>query len=353
MTLASIPSPSQSVWHLGPFPLRAYALCIIAGVIAAVVISERRMKARGGPAGAIVDIAVWAVPFGIVGARIYHVLTSPQPYFGKDGHLIDALKIWNGGLGIWGAVAAGALGTWIACRRAGIPLTVVADVVAPGVAVAQAIGRFGNYFNQELFGKPTTLPWGLEIDPGRPGTTGAATYHPTFLYESLWCLGVAAMVIWAEKRFNLARGRVFALYVIGYVVGRAWIEALRIDEANHFLGVRLNDWTCLVVFIGAVAYFVTHKGPRERLIANEDGTVGVVYEGEPTTADESEAAEAAADAVPDSGPADADATVITDPDKTVVTKPAPAEAVAAAADPDETVVTDPDKTVVQDSADKH
>jgi prolipoprotein diacylglyceryl transferase len=281
VTLASIPSPSQSVWNIGPFPLRAYALCIIAGVIAAVVISDRRMQARGGPKGAIMDIAVYAVPAGIIGARIYHVITSPQSYFGEGGDPIAALKIWEGGLGIWGAIAGGALGAWYAARRLGIPLRVVADVVAPGLAVAQALGRFGNWFNQELFGKPTDLPWALEIEPGRPSTIpGELTYHPTFLYETLWCLGVAAFVIWAERRFKLGRGRVFALYVMAYVVGRLWIEALRIDEANHILGLRLNIWTCMIVFSGALWYFLTHSGPREQLVTSEDGTVRVLPEGE-------------------------------------------------------------------------
>jgi prolipoprotein diacylglyceryl transferase len=280
VTLASIPSPDTSVWHLGPFPLRAYALCIIAGVIAAVVLGERRLQARGGPKGAIMDIAGYAVPFGIVGARLYHVITSPAPYFGDGGHPIDALKIWEGGLGIWGGIAGGALGAWLAARRMGIPLRVIADVVAPGVVVAQALGRFGNWFNQELFGKPTDLPWGLKIDPGKAGTiAGEDTYHPTFLYESLWCLGVFAVLIWAERRFKLGRGRVFALYGMLYVLGRIWIEALRIDEANHILGLRLNIWTCLIVFAVGLWYFLTHPGPPEQLRVEEDGTVRVITDG--------------------------------------------------------------------------
>ncbi len=277
MTLASIPSPETSVWDLGPFPLRAYALCIIAGVIAAVVIGERRLQSRGGPKGAIMDIAVYAVPFGIVGARIYHVITSPEHYFGADGSPIDALKIWEGGLGIWGGVAGGALGAWLAARRMGIPLRIVGDVVAPGVVVAQALGRFGNWFNQELFGKPTDLPWALEIEAGKAGTIpGEDTYQPTFLYESLWCLGVFAVLIWAERRFRLGRGRVFALYGMLYVLGRIWIEALRIDEANHILGLRLNIWTCIIVFAAGLAYFLTHPGPPEQLRVEEDGTVTVL-----------------------------------------------------------------------------
>jgi len=287
VTLASIPSPTTSVWHLGPLPLRAYALCIIAGVIAAIVISDRRLQARGGPKGAIMDVAVYAVPFGIIGARIYHVITSPQPYFGEGGHVLDALKIWEGGLGIWGAISGGALGAWIACRRLGLPLRVVADASAPGLAVAQAIGRFGNWFNNELYGRPTTLPWGLEIHVMDPKTGRAVVengepvlrdglYQPTFLYESLWCLGVAALVIWADKRFQLGRGRAFALYVMAYTAGRVWIEALRIDEANHILGLRLNVWTSILVFAGALLYFLTHRGPREQLVVDETGQVRVI-----------------------------------------------------------------------------
>jgi prolipoprotein diacylglyceryl transferase len=301
VNLASIPSPTTAVWHLGPFPLRAYALCIIAGVIAAVLISDRRLQARGGPKGAIMDIAVYAVPAGIIGARIYHVITSPQDYFGEGGHPVDALKIWEGGLGIWGAIAGGALGAWYAARKLGIPLTVVADAVAPGLLVAQAIGRFGNWFNNELYGRRTTLPWGLEVyfmDPstGRAQVEGGepvlreGLYHPTFLYEALWCLGAAAVVIWADKRFTLSRGRAFALYCMLYVVGRVWIEALRIDEANRILGLRLNIWTCVIVFGLGLWYFLTHRGPRERLVVNEDGTVRVLTGDTATPADGAEPA---------------------------------------------------------------
>ena len=258
MNLASIPSPSQGVWHLGPVPVRAYALCIIAGVVLAVWLGERRWVARGGRAGEVTEIASWMVPFGILGGRIYHVLTTPQPYFGQGGDPIKALYVWEGGLGIWGAIALGGVGAWIGCHRRGIPLPPFADALAPGIALAQAVGRFGNYFNQELFGRATSLPWGLEIDPQhRPdGMEEQGTYHPTFLYEALWDVGVAGLVIWADRRFKLGHGRAFALYVAAYTVGRFWIESLRIDTANHFLGLRLNDWTSLVVFIGAVTYFV-------------------------------------------------------------------------------------------------
>lgn len=267
VSLAAIPSPSRGVWHLGPLPIRAYALCIIAGVLVAVIMGERRWRARGGRKGTVADVAALAVPFGLVGGRLYHVLTSPQAYFGKGGDPVAALYIWRGGLGIPGAVLLGALGAWIACRRRGIGLPAFGDAIAPGIAVAQAIGRWGNYFNQELFGRPTNLPWGLRIDPGHEGyQPGHSTYHPTFLYESLWDLGVAGAVIWADRRFRLGRGRAFALYIALYSVGRLWIEALRADPANHLFGLRINEWTSLLALIGAVLWIVTHRAPREEAV---------------------------------------------------------------------------------------
>ncbi len=258
MVLASIPSPSEGVWHLGPLPLRAYAFCIIAGVVVGIWMGNRRWVARGGKPGQAADIACWAVPFGLVGARLYHVITDYQDYFGKGGHPVDALKIWHGGLGIWGAVALGAVGAWIGCRRNGIKLPSMADSLAPGVVIAQAMGRWGNWFNQELFGRPTSLPWGLEIDAvHRPaGYLDQATYHPTFLYESIWCVGVAILCIWADRRFNLGHGRVFALYVFAYTVGRGWIEDLRIDPAHHIGPFRLNVWVSIIVCVGAAVAFV-------------------------------------------------------------------------------------------------
>ncbi|MFI0820743.1 prolipoprotein diacylglyceryl transferase [Streptomyces sp. NPDC021098] len=271
MYLAFIPSPSHGAIHLGPIPLRGYAFCIIIGVFLAVWLGNKRWIARGGQAGTVADIAVWAVPFGLIGGRLYHVITSYELYFGEGRDWVDAFKIWEGGLGIWGAVALGAVGAWIACRRRGIPLAAYADAVAPGIAVAQAFGRWGNWFNQELYGRPTTLPWGLEIDPAhRPADTpGIGTYHPTFLYESLWCLGVALVVLWADRRFRLGHGRAFAVYAAMYTMGRAWTEWLRIDDAHYVLGVRLNDWTAMVVFLGAVLCFVVsakRRPGREELV---------------------------------------------------------------------------------------
>jgi prolipoprotein diacylglyceryl transferase len=260
----SFPSPAEGVWHLGPVPLRAYALCIIAGIVVAVWLGERRWVARGGRPGDVTEIATWMVPFGIVGGRIYHVLTSPDAYFGEGGTPLHALYIWQGGLGIWGAIALGGVGAWIGCRRRGIPLPAFADALAPGIVLAQAVGRLGNYFNQELFGKPTDLPWAVAIDAAhRPaGYADQATYHPTFLYELLWNVGVAALVVWADRRFRLGHGRAFALYVAAYTVGRGWIEALRIDPAHTVLGLRLNDWTSLLVLTGAVVYLVVSARRR-------------------------------------------------------------------------------------------
>ncbi|WP_141277144.1 prolipoprotein diacylglyceryl transferase [Pseudonocardia hydrocarbonoxydans] len=278
--LAAIPSPDRGVWMLGPIPIRAYALCIIAGIVVAVTWSERRFVARGGESGVVTDVAVFAVPFGLVGGRLYHVATDWPTYFGPGRNPIEALYIWQGGLGIWGAVAFGAVGAWIGCRRRGVPLPFFADVVAPGIVVAQAIGRLGNWFNQELYGGPTDLPWGLEIyervdpvsgvaDPLNGvalDTTPIGVFHPTFLYELLWNLAVAALVVWADRRFRLGHGRAFALYVAAYCVGRFWIELMRTDPATEvFGGVRINNVVSVVVLVAALAYFVLAPRGREVL----------------------------------------------------------------------------------------
>ncbi len=256
---ASIPSPSQGVWHLGPFPLRAYALAILVGILAALWIARRRWAERGGDPDTILEISFWAVPFGIVGGRIYHLITSPQAYFGEGGNPMRAFAIWEGGLGIWGAIAFGAVGAWIGAHRQGVRLAPFADAVAPGLLVAQAIGRLGNWFNQELFGGPTTLPWGLQVDPAvaeAAGHPAGTLFHPTFLYEIVWNLAGAALLVWADRRFKLGYGRVFWLYVMVYTSGRLWIELVRIDEANHILGLRVNVWTSLLVGLGALVAFV-------------------------------------------------------------------------------------------------
>ncbi|WTW94369.1 prolipoprotein diacylglyceryl transferase [Streptomycetaceae bacterium NBC_01309] len=274
MDLAYIPSPSKGVVDLGPLPLRGYALCIILGVILAIWLGERRWIARGGRPGTVMDIAVWMVPFGLIGGRIYHVITTPGPYFGADGDPMQAFAIWKGGLGIWGAIFFGGVGAWIGCRRRGIPLPALADALAPGIVLAQAVGRWGNWFNQELYGKATDVPWALKIDAEHSPDGVAGTYHPTFLYEFLWCIGVAVLVLWADRRFKLGHGRAFALYVAGYTVGRFWIEYMRIDEAERVLGMRLNNWTSILVFAGAVAYIVVsaRKHPGREDPATLKGT---------------------------------------------------------------------------------
>ncbi|WP_217179947.1 prolipoprotein diacylglyceryl transferase [Streptomyces sp. AC495_CC817] len=280
MELAYIPSPSRGVLYLGPVPLRGYAFCIIIGVFVAVWLGNKRWVARGGRAGTVADIAVWAVPFGLIGGRLYHVITDYELYFSEGRDWVDAFKVWEGGLGIWGAIALGAVGAWIGCRRRGIPLPAYADAVAPGIALAQAIGRWGNWFNQELYGKPTDLPWAVEITSSTDGRL-PGTYHPTFLYESLWCIGVALLVIWADRRFKLGHGRAFALYVAAYCAGRFWIEYMRVDEAHHILGLRLNNWTALFVFVLAVIYIVlsARKRPGREEIVEPGGSDGDWDEG--------------------------------------------------------------------------
>ncbi len=299
MILLSIPSPSNGVWHLGPFPLRAYALAIILGVVVAVYVGERRWAARGGRPGQIGDLALWAVPAGLIGARAWHVATDNQLYFGAGGNPVGALEIWKGGLGIWGAIAGGLLGAWLYCRREGILIRPVADALAPSLLLAQAIGRFGNYFNQELFGRPTTQPWGLEIDVAhRPdGYERYATFHPTFLYESLWNLGALGVLLWVDRRFKLGFGRVFALYVMLYTLGRGWIEDLRIDpvELQDVGGLRFNVWTSIVLFVLAAVYFVV-VGRRHRAPDTREESPYVVGRGPSPSVEAAEAAEVAAPA---------------------------------------------------------
>ncbi|ALG15184.1 prolipoprotein diacylglyceryl transferase [Kibdelosporangium phytohabitans] len=281
--LTTFPSPPRGVWDIGPIPVRAYALLVIAGIVVAIWWGDKRLRARGGAAGTVADVAVWAVPFGVAGGRIYHVITDYHLYFGAGKDPVRALYIWEGGLGIWGAIALGAVGAWLGCRRKGLPLPVFADAVAPGIAVAHAIARIGNYFNQELYGPHTTLPWGLEIfqrvnAAGQPdqlnGTSNGiplpeSPVHPTFLYELLWLLGVAALVVFLDRKLRLGHGRAFALYAAAYTLGRTWIELMRTDPATLVFGVRVNVWVSILVFLGAFAYFVLArgKGPREVLDA--------------------------------------------------------------------------------------
>ena len=264
---ASIPSPTISVIHLGPLPIHIYALCIVAGILLCLWITDKRWQARGGEPDAIGNVAGWAIVFGIVGGRLYHLITDPELYFKPGKHPIDALKIWDGGLGIWGAIALGALGVYIGCRRHKMNFVAFADAAAPGIVLAQAVGRWGNYFNNELYGRPTSLPWKLQIHQMDvvSGHAGAVVgyFQPTFLYEMIWDLLVFAALLRADRRFRLARGQVFLLYVMGYTVGRFVVESLRSDTANHILGMRVNNWVSILVFLAGLAGFLRQRGkPR-------------------------------------------------------------------------------------------
>jgi prolipoprotein diacylglyceryl transferase len=257
--VASLPSPPGDAIHIGAFQLRAYGLCIALGVLAAIWIAQRRWSDRGGDPGDISRLAGWSVLAGLVGARLYHVITDHQRF---EGRWLHAFAIWEGGLGIPGGLIAGVLtGAWIAHRR-GLPVAQLLDVVAPAIPVAQAIGRLGNWFNQELYGRPTTLPWGLRISPEhRPaGYEHIATYHPTFLYEALWNLALAGLLILYERRHPHARpGRLFALYVAGYALGRLWIEALRIDPASRIAGLRVNIWVSILALAASTAWLAATR----------------------------------------------------------------------------------------------
>jgi prolipoprotein diacylglyceryl transferase len=255
LLLASIPSPPSNGISIGPLELRAYGLAIAIGVLAAVGIARRRWAAQGGDPDVIGEIAVWAVPAGFVGARLYHVVTDWHRF--QDAPL-DALKVWEGGLGIPGGILGGVLVGVLVARAKGYSVPGLMDAVAPALPVAQAIGRLGNWFNQELFGRPTDLPWGLEIDPERRprGYEAVETFHPTFLYEALWNLALAALLVWLGRRARMRAGQLFVLYVAGYALGRLWVEALRIDEATRLAGVRVNIWVSGLTLLAALAVFV-------------------------------------------------------------------------------------------------
>ena len=242
-------------------------MCILAGIVVAMWMTEKRLATRGGKPGQVLDISAWAVPFGIVGGRIYHLITSPQAYFGEGGNPWNAFRVWEGGLGIWGAIALGALGAYIGCRRQGVRFLDFVDAAAPGLLVAQALGRFGNYFNNEIHGAPTDLPWGLKIYEwdqaaghavldanGNPVVLGV--FHPTFLYEAIFCVLLAGLLIWLDRRHDFRRGQIFALYVAGYPLGRGVIEFMRTDDANHILGLRVNSWVSILVFLLGVFLYV-------------------------------------------------------------------------------------------------
>ena len=253
-TLASIPSPSFNSVHLGPLTFKVYGLMYVVAIIAAVRITRRRWQAEGGDPALVVDVAIIAVPLGIVGGRLYFVASSwnevPDTWWGP-------LAIWQGGLGIWGGIAAGTLaGVWV-LRRRGVDIARFLDAAAPALLVAQSIGRIGNYFNQELFGKPTNLPWGLEIDAAhRPDAyANTLTFHPTFLYEIVWNLGLAGVLVVLGQRMRIRPPGLFALYVAGSSLGRIFSELLRVDPAHHILGLRLNFFVSITLVVGGLVWF--------------------------------------------------------------------------------------------------
>ena len=260
--VGSLPSPPSNAIHIGPLQVRAYGLSIALGVLAAIWIAQRRWSDRGGDPSDITRLAGWSVAAGLVGARLYHVITDYQRF---EGRWLHTVAVWEGGLGIPGGLIAGVLtGAWVAHRR-GLPVAQLLDVVAPAIPVAQAIGRLGNWFNQELYGRPTNLPWGLRIDPEhRPaGYEHIATYHPTFLYEALWNLALAGLLILYERRHPGARpGRLFALYVAGYALGRLWVEALRIDPASRIAGLRVNIWVSILALAASAAWLAVTRRQR-------------------------------------------------------------------------------------------
>lgn len=289
MTLAYIPSPTISQFSIGPVTIHIYALCILMGIVLAVWITTTRWKKLGGNFDQVLDITLVSVPAGIIGARLYHIITTPERFFGPDGDWAEMFRIWNGGLGIWGGVLFGALAAWAWCRHKHYPMALLADAIAPGLLVAQAVGRLGNWFNQELYGAPTTLPWGLKLnmegtaighsEQCYDGATcpSGTLFHPTFLYEMIWNLIGAAIIayIGSKAMKKLKAGSLFAVYIMWYTLGRTWIESLRIDYAHEFLVVRINVWVSMAVFVlGAVSFIVVQQmGKDTDLLAEKLRTV--------------------------------------------------------------------------------
>lgn len=285
-SLASIPSPSENIIHLGPIPLHMYGLMLAIGILVAVRVAETRWVRRGHPAKEFSDVVVWIVIAGVIGARVYHVITDYQLF---EDDPLRAVKIWEGGLSIWGAVIGGAIAAAFLARRRHLDLGDMLDCIAPGLAFAQAIGRWGNWFNQELFGAPSKLPWALEIDPAnRPhGYTQYATFQPTFLYESLYCLALGFVLIWVDHHFKLKKFQLFALYAMGYTAARLVFEEMRIDPAHTIGPLRVNAWVSIIVFISALVAYVwlgRHGQPVVRPDPADVGSAGISPSGAPPDA---------------------------------------------------------------------
>lgn len=326
-TLASIPAPGWDGFDIGPFKVHAYALCIITGAALAFWLGSRRWKQRGGPEGSILDVGIWAVLAGLVGARAYHVLfTAPDYYFGEnaDGssNLIEILYIWNGGIGIMGAISVGALGAWASCRYYGFRFSAFADVVAPGILLAQGVGRLGNYFNQELFGSETDLPWGLEVDYDHANFPHGEEYlpdtlfHPTFLYEMLWCFVGVAVLLLIDRKLKLRRGMMLWSYVVWYSVGRIWMETLRIDHVEELtiLGItqRLHGWNATVLLIVAVVMLIVLWVRRPQTEEEKETAETIWLPGRKPEDDESGDSEETGDSTESDAETDSDVSVITD-----------------------------------------
>ena len=299
-----IPSPSISNIQIGPLTIHFYALCLITGIIAAWIIGLRRWRARGGRTESFETVLIWTIPLGIAGARFYHVLTHLGDYFGPGINPWSVFFIWEGGIAIYGAVGFGALACWWASRRQQISFPALADSLAPGIAVGQALGRIGNWFNQELYGQPTDLPWGLEIDPAHraPGFEQYETFHPTFAYEAIWNLSVAGVTLWADRKFRLGRGKVFALYVALYGFGRIFTEHIRLDYSYEIFGpIRFNEAVAMLIcLVGIVAFVLLTKfrPGREDVVEFGPEVVAEDHDGA-AIGDEADAATATADTAPE------------------------------------------------------
>lgn len=264
LLVASIPSPPVNSFQVGPLTIYYYALIIMAGIVIATLISNYRLTRRGAEPWIIIDILLLAVPLAIIGARIFHVVTHPGFYFGEGRDIWAIFRVWEGGIAIYGALIGGAIGAWLGCRWTGIRFWTFADVIAPGLLLAQALGRLGNWFNQELYGLPTDLPWGLEIEPDNaafpPGLPEDTLFHPTFLYELIWNLIGVAVLLWAGRKFRLQWGRLFGLYLVWYSAGRVVWESIRIDPSEVFFGLRTNVWSAIFgIIVGLVILIVQRR----------------------------------------------------------------------------------------------
>jgi prolipoprotein diacylglyceryl transferase len=275
MIAASLPSPPFSSFQVGPLTIHYYALCLVIGMVIAAVVTNRRLVARGVPSGEIIDIAIWAIPIALIGGRFYHVVTHPNDYFAAGDNLLNVFAIWEGGLAIFGSILFGTLGAYIGCRRAGIRFLTFADAVAPGMLLAQAFGRLGNYFNQELYGSPTTLPWGLQISTKSPafpaGLPAGTLFQPLFLYEMIWNIGGALLLIFViQRRFDLHRGQAVGFYFLWYGFARTFLEAMRDDPTELWVGLKINeDVAILVALLGLVLILVSRR--RQPLARLESG----------------------------------------------------------------------------------